>query len=170
MRPSPQEYIAYYDHYIKLVPETEVVEALQNNEKQIVEALQQIPIEKADYQYASGKWTIKQVLNHINDTERIFSYRALRFSRGDAQQVLGFDQDAYAAKAPLNSSIDLKFLISEFTAIRQSTLLQFMQLSDKEKAYKGHTAKGEVSVLALGYLVCGHATHHINVLKEKYLK
>jgi uncharacterized damage-inducible protein DinB len=168
MRPNKQDHIAYFEYYINLVPENDILSALNNNHQTILEFLKSIPADKAEYKYAEGKWTIKQVLNHIIDTERIFSYRALRFSRGDNQVLASYDENLYAANVDLSrSSLDL--LIEEFDAVRKATLLQFSQLSEKELLLKGKTTSGENNVLSIAYVICGHATHHVNVIKERYL-
>lgn len=168
MRPQKQDHIAYFEHYINLVPESDIIAALKNNHQSVLTFIKSIPAEKSDYQYAENKWTIKQVLNHIIDTERIFSYRALRFSRGDVQLLPGFDENLFAANANL-SHTDLNLLADEFDAVRKATVLQFIQLSEKELLLKGKTTSGENNVLSIGYVICGHAQHHINIIKERYL-
>lgn len=167
MRPNKNDHIAYFEHYINLVPENDVLSALKNNHQEILTFIKSIPKNKAEHKYAPEKWTVKQVINHINDTERIFSYRALRFSRGDAQLLPSFDENLYAANADL-SKTDLDLLAQEFDTIRKATILQFSQLSNKELLLKGKITSGENNVLSLGYMMCGHATHHKNIIKERY--
>lgn len=168
MRPAKEDYIPYYHYYIELVKEQDLISALKSNKQTIAELISSIPESKADYAYAANKWTIKQVLNHIIDTERIFIYRALRFSRGDNQLVPPFDENLYAANASLsNSSIEL--LLKEFEIVRESSILFYQQLGEKELQLKGQTAAGTVSVLSIGYMICGHAVHHTNIIKERYL-
>lgn len=169
MRPITGEYISYYDKYINLVAENDIVSALQNNHQSILAFIKSIPTEKADFKYAFNKWSVKQVINHIIDTERIFSYRALRFSRSDAQLLPGFEENHFAAHANL-STTDLNLLAEEFDAVRKATILQFKQLSDKELILRGMTGAGEVNVISIGFTICGHAQHHINVIKQKYLQ
>lgn len=168
MRPDKKDHIAYFEHYINLVPENDILSALQNNHQSILAFIKAIPADKAEYKYAEGKWTIKQVLNHIIDTERIFSYRALRFSRGDAQLLPGYDENLFAANANL-SKTDLNLLAEEFDIVRKAIIIQFKQLTDKELLLKGKTTSGENNVLSIGYVICGHAVHHVNVIKERYL-
>lgn len=168
MRPQKQDHIGYFEYYINLVPENDVISALNNNLNFISSFFKSIPSDKADYKYAEGKWTIKQLLNHIIDTERILSYRALRFSRGDNQMVLSFDENLYAENANLSKS-DLNLLIEEFETVRKATILQYRQLADKELALKGSSPSGENTVLSIGFMLCGHATHHVNIIKERYL-
>lgn len=168
MRPKKEDYIAYYDYYINLISEGDIVSALESNHKETLEFIKNIPVDKAEFKYADNKWTVKQVLNHIIDTERIFSYRALRYSRGDAQTLLPYDENFYAANANLTKT-DLKLLTDEFDAVRKATILQFKQLSDKELLLKGTTSAGENNVLAIGFCICGHTKHHLNIIKERYL-
>ncbi|MBX3163089.1 MAG: DinB family protein [Bacteroidetes bacterium] len=168
MRPNKNDHIAYFERYINLVSENDILSALKNNHEEILAFITSIPKNKSEHKYAEDKWTVKQVINHINDTERIFSYRALRFSRGDAQLLPGFDENLFAANANL-STTDLDFLAEEFDTVRKATILQFRQLSDKELLLKGKVTLGETNVLSLGYMICGHATHHKNIIEERYL-
>lgn len=168
MRPQEKDYIPYFKKYIDLIPEGDIISALKANHQTILDFIEDIPRQKLNYFYDDGKWTVKQVINHINDTERILSYRALRFARGDNQKVLGFDENLYAANANL-SNTNAQLLADEFDSIRLSNILFYKQLSEKELLLKGQTASGETNVLSIGYFICGHAMHHINVIKEKYL-
>ena len=168
MRPQKQDYIPYFENYINLVPESDVISALKANHQTILDFIEDIPRLKVNYFYDDGKWTVKQVINHIIDTERILSYRALRFARGDNQKTLGFDENLYASNANLTNT-NTQILADEFDSVRLSNILMFKQLSEKELQLKGQMSSGEVTVLALGYFLCGHAQHHINVIKERYL-
>lgn len=168
MRPQQQDYINYFDRYIQLIPESDVISALKNNHQSTLSFIENIPAEKAEHAYAENKWTVKQVLNHIIDTERILCYRALRFSRGDGQLVASFDENKYAANARLTDS-SLALLADEFNSVRSSTRLFYSQLSEKEWMLKGKLSSGEVNVLSLGYFIGGHTQHHINIIKERYL-
>ncbi len=168
MRPQEQDHIPYFTYYINLIPEGDIVSALKNNHQSTLAFIRSIPATKAEHRYADNKWTIKQVINHIIDTERIFSYRALRFSRGDAQLVPGYDENLYAANVDL-SKTDLNLLAEEFDTVRKATILQFQQLGEKELVLKGKATSGENNVLSIGYTICGHAQHHLNIIKERYL-
>lgn len=168
MRPQKQDHIAYFEHYINLVPENDILSALKNNHQTTLSFIKSIPADKAEFRYADTKWTIKQVFNHIIDTERIFSYRALRFSRGDNQLLPGYNENLFASNVDL-SRTDLNLLAEEFDIVRRATILQFKQLSEKELLLKGLTTSGENNVLSIGFVICGHAQHHINVIKERYL-
>lgn len=168
MRPDKKDHIPYFSNYIDLVIENDVVSALQANHFALMAFIKSVPAVKSEYRYAENKWTVKQVINHIIDTERILSYRALRFARGDAQRLSGFDENDYAANANLTHT-DLALLIEEFDVVRKSTILLFKQLEEKQLLLKGTMASGEVNVLSLGFMICGHAQHHINIIKERYL-
>jgi hypothetical protein len=168
MRPQKEDYIPYFDYYINLIPEADVISALKNNHQSILQYFKSIPSEKIDYAYAEAKWTVKQLINHILDTERILSYRALRFGRGDGQLLPGFEEDEYVANAFLKNTT-LEIQLEEFDAIRRSTILLFQQFSDNQLLLKGQMASGVVNVLALGYMICGHTQHHVNIIKERYL-
>lgn len=168
MRPNKTDYPAYYQKYLDLVPETDIISALKANHQTILDFIEEVPRLKWNYFYDDGKWTVKQVINHIIDCERILSYRALRFARGDNQQLLGFDENLFAANANLTNT-NSQILADEFDSVRLSNVLLFKQLGEKELLLKGKTSGGDVSVLAIGYFLCGHAQHHINVIKEKYL-
>ncbi len=168
MRPNKNDCIPYFEKYINLVAENNLMDALKNNKKEISEFISKMPASKENYKYAEGKWTIKQVLNHLIDTERIFSYRALRFARGDNQLLRSYDENVYADNANLQNT-NLNILAAEFNAVRDSSILFFQQLSEKELLLKGKLESGETNVLALGYTICGHNIHHVEVIKERYL-
>ena len=168
MRPKKEEYIPYFEKYINLIEEGDIVSALKANHQSTLDFMESIPRQKVTYFYDDGKWTVKQVLNHIIDTERILGYRALRFARGDSQLVTGFDENLFAANANL-AETNMQLLMDEFDSVRLSHVLMFKQLGAKELSLKGTMSSGEASVLALGYFMCGHAQHHLNVIKERYL-
>lgn len=142
--------------------------ALYNNHTRVLEFIKNIPAEKEDYRYADNKWTIKQVLGHVIDTERIFCYRALCFARGEKQVLPGFEEDEYAANANL-SNTDIVMQAEEFDVVRKATTLFYKQLDEKDLLRKGRSASGENNVLSIGFVICGHALHHLNVIKERYL-
>lgn len=169
MRPQKGSYPDYYENYIPLVKQNSVLQALTENEKEVIAFFSSIKQSMENNAYELGKWTIKQVLNHIIDTERIFSYRALRFARMDEQQPLSFEQDEYVENADL-SKRNLQDLVNEFETVRRATLSLFNSFSDEVLLRNGFTAAGRTSVLAIGFTVCGHSIHHMNVVSERYLK
>jgi uncharacterized damage-inducible protein DinB len=130
--------------------------------------VQSLPEEKLLYRYAEGKWTIKEVLVHIIDDERIYAYRALRFARNDTTELPGFEQDDYARHSGANERT-LKDILKEYTAVRNSTIAFFNSLDQKALTRAGVANKNLVSVRALAYHIAGHELHHINIIKERYL-
>ncbi|MGZ3900130.1 MAG: DinB family protein [Bacteroidia bacterium] len=169
MRPPKGTYPEYYENYIPLVKQENIKEALLENERETLGFFGAIPDNMGDHSYAAGKWTIKAVLNHIIDTERIFSYRALRFARKDDAQPLPYEQDLYVANAELYKR-SLADLVLEFKTVRQATLSLFNSFSKEALILIGQTAAGKASVNAIGFTICGHSIHHINIVRERYLK
>jgi uncharacterized damage-inducible protein DinB len=169
MRPVTGSYPKFLETYISKVTEDNAHEALRNNTRTLFAFLDSIPESKGDFAYADGKWTIKQLLIHIADAERIFSYRALRFARGDEQQPLPFEEDDYAANCNAEKRT-LKSVIEELRSVRQATMTLTDSFGDTELSKPGNTASGRTTVNAVIYAICGHAAHHMNVAKERYLK
>ncbi len=169
MRPVAGTFPKYFENYIPLVNEGDVHQALLNNLVETKNLFKAIPPDKENFAYAEGKWTVKQVLNHVIDTERIFSYRALRFARLDPQQPLPFEENHYAQHADV-SLRSLEDILEEFEAVRLATILQFKHYPEEVMLRSGTTAAGNCTVLALGYTICGHAIHHNNVVKARYLE
>lgn len=168
MRPQKKDYLPYFENYINLISENDVITALKTNHQSVLDFIESIPRQKLNYFYDENKWTVKQVINHIIDSDRILGYRALRFARGDNQMNLSFDENLYAANANLTNT-NIQLLTDEFDSVRLSNILLFKQLSEKELLLKGKMSTGEVNVLSVGYFICGHAQHHINTIKERYL-
>lgn len=157
---------AFYDRYIKLCNDVPLVTAFEKYDLSVVLEVTKLE-ELGDTIYAEGKWNIKQVLQHCIDTERIMSYRALRFSRNDKKELPGFDQDLYVAEATV-SERTVKDLIKEYNLVRQSTKLFFKRLSTESLQRRGIGSKIEISVEHLGYMMLGHLVHHQNILVERY--
>lgn len=159
----------YFDTYISKVEDIELSEAFQKS----LDAINALDFEKynalANYAYAEGKWTIKQVFQHIIDTERIMAYRALRFSRNDATILPGFDENAFAMNAPVEHR-SLKDILEELKQVRVSSRLLFDSFTEGALLRKGVMFNSEMSVLAVGFTIIGHQTHHLNVIQERYLK
>ena len=167
-KPDASEYSPYYDQYVQLVKDDDLLIALKNAANNLMEVVRAIPEEKADYRYEPGKWSIKEVLAHLNDAERVFAYRALRFARNDKTELAGFDENLWVPQSNAMSR-SLKDIISEHEYIRQSSLSLFESMSEEMSLRKGSANGKEISVRALGYIICGHATHHVKVLQERYL-
>lgn len=168
MKPAPNNYPAYYHSYISLVQQHQISEALEQSGHQVAADFLAIDPQKHDYRYAPDKWSVKQLLGHIIDTERILAYRALRFARQDPQQPLSFDENAYALHND-GTHRNLPDMVHEFKAQRASTVCLFNSFTGPQLQLSGQTAAGAISVLALGFVICGHALHHHNVLQQKYL-
>ena len=159
----------YYTRYISLVPDTELITALEES----LQALQALDIAQleplANYAYAPGKWTLKNVFQHITDTERVFTYRALMFARKDPQAAPSMDQDVYADNAEVDDRT-LAEVLGELIALRTATLAQFRGYSDAVLSRTGMSWKTEMSVLALGFTTIGHQVHHLDIIRERYLQ
>lgn len=167
-KPTPNEYKAYYGNYIGLVPDGNVLEILSNQNEVIANLLGEISEEKSIYRYAENKWSIREVVGHIIDTERIFAYRALRISRNDKAVLAGFEQDDYVPNSNHNNIL-IKNLAEEFSLVRKANIKLFETFTDEMWLRTGTASGSTVSVRAAVYVIAGHPIHHINVLKEKYL-
>ena len=167
-RPQSSEHPPYYDHYIKLVEGDNIIKTLTNQVIGIPAMISQIPEDKEDFSYAPGKWSIKEVLGHVIDTERILGYRALRFARKDKTILPGFDENTFVAHANFNKRT-LYDLAHEFAIVRNSNIVLFKNLDSKALNEIGNANGKEVSVRAILYMIAGHATHHMNVIQMKYL-
>ncbi len=169
MKPAETEYGGYIGTYIKLVPENSILDALVNSTKKAVNLFHGISSEKSNFAYAPGKWSIKELIVHITDTERIFSYRALAIARGETQKLPAFDENMYAK----NSAAGIRGfenIVEEFEVVRRATQLLFASFSKETLLKMGETPSGLISVNAIGYAICGHTLHHLSVLEAKYLK
>ena len=167
-RPDPSEYNAYYGRYISLVPDGPIVERLRGQIQETLAMLRTLPEERGDHRYASGKWSIKEMVGHVADAERVFSYRALRIGRGDETPLPGFEQDDYVKNGRFESRT-LRHLVDELETVRKGTVLLLEGLDDTAMMRLGTASGFPVSVRALAYITAGHELHHRNVLKERYL-
>ena len=166
-RPRADEHTPYYARYIGLVPDGDLVEILRSQQQETVRLLRPLSEERARFAYAPGKWTVKEVIGHISDGERIFAYRALRFARGDAQPLMGFDENTYVPAGRFNDRA-LVDLLDEFEAIRTATIHLLRHLNDEELARSGPANNNPISVRALAYVIAGHERHHVKLLRERY--
>lgn len=167
-RPNPTEYTESYKVYIDLVQENEVLDALTNSYSEASQFFRTLPPEMWKHAYAPGKWTIAELAVHLNDAERVFAYRALRFSREDKTELPGYDHDLYVEKA----NVSLRFpqgILAEMNAIRESTLWLYKSFNQAALARTGTANNKQVSVNALGFIIAGHQLHHLQVIREKYL-
>jgi DinB superfamily len=166
-RPEPGEYAPYYERYISLVEGADILNTLDEQRRQTLLLLCGRQEADGNFRYARDKWSAKEVLGHVCDTERIFAYRALRFSRGDQTPIEGFEQDGYVKNGPF-AQRTLEDLIEDYIAVRRATLSLFRNLDEAAWSRRGIANKNEMSVRALAYLTTGHELHHLRILKEKY--
>jgi hypothetical protein len=158
----------FYKNYIKQIEETDVLQALRLSGFRSQVLMHSIPADKIDYRYAEGKWSVRELLCHILDAERIFAYRALRFARNDKTNLHGFDENSYAPEANAGGR-SLKKIADEFTHLRASTVDMFEGFTEEMLHRRGTANNSEISVLALGFVIAGHEAHHRKVLMERYL-
>lgn len=158
----------FYQSYLNLILDNDFREAIRKNTKQFRRLLIGIPGKKIDHAYAEGKWTIRQMLQHIIDAERVFSYRALRLSRKDPTPLPGFDEKQWAAG---DGGADRKWkdLLKEFMAVRESTQLLFESMSDDQLRFTGTVNERPLNAFTIGFIIPGHVTHHMRILEERYL-
>jgi uncharacterized damage-inducible protein DinB len=167
LAPEASEYNPYYGRYISLVKTENIITTLRTQIEDTLAILKRVDGAKADYRYAPGKWSLKQVLGHMSDSERIFAYRALRISRNDKTPMAGFEQDDYVRYGPFEN-IGWAELVEEFAAVRRATLPVFAMLPEEAWSRRGTASGYEVSVRALAFIIAGHELHHRNILREKY--
>lgn len=155
-------------NYVQHAKTDDLIEALAASYVFITGMVQSLSKEQLLHRYAPGKWSIKEVMVHIMDTERIFSYRALRFARQDKTELPGFDQDKYVFPAKADSR-DINSIIAEYTSLRTATIEFFKSFDEEALQQKGIASGLEVSVRALGYIILGHEVHHQKIIRERYL-
>jgi hypothetical protein len=158
----------FYKNYVKQIDEPDVLQALRISGHRMLELIHSIPVGKEDHAYAPGKWTIRELLCHIMDAERIFCYRALRFARNDKTPLSGFEENDYAPQANA-SSRSLQKIANEMSHLRSATIDLFESFTPEMLNRKGTANKTEISVIALGFIISGHETHHRKILVERYL-
>ncbi len=167
-RPKTGSYPAYFEHYIKLVETPTAKEAIEKYSDQILIFFNGLPQQKEDYRYAEGKWTLKELLQHIIDCERIFAYRALTIARGDKTPLPGFDENLYAENSKAGKRT-WDSLLTEFKTVRQSSDVLLKNLDDEQLQQTGTSNNNPMSVNALVYIFYGHILHHIGIINERYL-
>ena len=168
-RPDIERVPAFYQNYVNYVKEMDLMEALRHSGKETQKLLVNIPEEKGSHRYAEGKWTIKELINHIMDAERIFAYRALRFSRGDQTPLHPFEENDYAPRANAHARTILQ-LARELQWLRETTIDLYNSFSEEMLKLEGTASNQRISVLHLGYIIAGHDLHHGKILRERYLK
>ena len=166
-RPEPSEHSAYHERYISLVPGNDILGTLDSQRRQTLILLSGRDESEGDFRYAPDKWSVKEVLGHVCDTERIFAYRALRIARGDRTPLAGFEQDDYIRNGPF-ATRPFPDLIEDYIAVRRATLTLFRDLDEQAWMRRGIANNNEISVRALAYITAGHELHHRRILEEKY--
>lgn len=168
-RPELEEYNPYFKRYILVVPEGNFEELITNNTTEVIKFFESIPSDKHEYRYAEGKWSVKDILMHMADTERVMGYRALVAARGDSTTVLSnMDEDEYAKNIDVTNR-SLKDILEEYVFIRKSTEKLFLNLTEAQSKFRAKTVTHPISARAVGYILIGHAIHHMNTISEKYL-
>jgi uncharacterized damage-inducible protein DinB len=167
-RPEETEYLPYYGRYVSLVTGDDILKALSDQLSETLALLRSVPESQGNFRYDAGKWSIKELVGHMIDTERIFAYRALRFARNDTTPVPGFEQDDYIRNASFDACA-LGDLAAEFESVRRATLFLFKHLDGDAWTRRGVASESEVSVRALAYIIAGHELHHVGILRDRYL-
>lgn len=167
MRPAINKVPSFYQRYVESVENENIVENLEAGRLDLLSLYESISEQSANYAYAPDKWTIKQILMHLIDTERVMSYRAMRFARKDETALPSFDQDVFVN----NTNPDLykiEDLVAEYKAVRQSTILLFKNMPEANLLYSGTASGHTISVLTLAFIIAGHEKHHLAVIRERY--
>jgi len=168
MKPVEGTFPPYFAHYIQLVKEDHLIEALNHQATIVTTFFDDLPIEIADYSYAPSKWTLKELMQHIIDTERIFAYRALSIARKEQQSLPGFDENEYVTNSHAHKR-EWTALLAEFKLVRKTTEILFQSFEEEVLQLSGLSSNKPVTVNALGFIIVGHVYHHIDVIKERYL-
>jgi len=166
-RPEPSEYAPYYERYISKVPPGDLVKLLEDQRRETQRLLAGVSDETAMHRYAPGKWSVKEVVGHVTDTERVFCYRALRFARADDQPLEGFDEKAWVPAGRFDAR-SLDDLAAELDTVRRATIALFRGLDAEALARRGTANNNPVTVRALAWIIAGHERHHVAILRERY--
>ena len=168
IRPAADEHHPYFARYITLVPDSDAIEALEHQLTDMMPLLRGLTEAQGELRYAPGKWSVKQVLGHVIDGERVFAYRALRFGRNDRTPLPGFDENPYAEEAGSDQRT-VASLVDELEHLRRSNIAMYAGLPAEAWARRGAANESEVSVRALAFITAGHGWHHMKILRERYL-
>jgi uncharacterized damage-inducible protein DinB len=166
-RPAATEHIPYFGKYISLVPDGPIAETLRAQAAETAALLAAVPAEREEHRYAEGKWSVKEVVGHLADAERVFAYRALRFSRGDETPLAGFDENTYVPAGAFGART-LRSVAEEYRAVREATIRLLEGLEDRAMSRQGVAAGNPVTVRALFWIAAGHERHHVAILRERY--
>ena len=167
-RPAADEYAPYYGGYVGLVPDGEILVLLRDQLAETEALLREFRGDRGDHRYAAGKWSVKEIVGHIADTERIFAYRALRFARGDRTPLPGYEQDDFVRGANFGARA-LPEIAGELRSVRMASITLFAGLSEEALQRRGPANNVEFSVRALAWIIAGHERHHARIIRERYL-
>jgi hypothetical protein len=167
-RPTPTEYAPYYEGYISQVSESDIMPVLRSQMDELDVLLGRVEPAQETYRYAEGKWSIREIVGHLIDGERVFGYRVFCIARGEQQNLPGFDQNDYMLTAPYDR-IELEDLLSELRLIRLGNIAMLRTLDEEAWSRAGNANGNQVTVRALVFIMAGHVRHHMNVLRERYL-
>ena len=165
-RPEKSEHASGWP-YIDLVQELDVVGAMEKQQQEMQDLLANVDESRADYRYAPGKWSIKQVVGHVEDCERVFAYRALSLARGEQKSLPGFDENLWMENSPFQST-SLVYRAEALMLVRQTTIAMFRDFDDEAWNRKGTANEKPATVLGVAYMIVGHARHHMNILRDRY--
>ncbi|MEP7212643.1 MAG: DinB family protein [Acidobacteriota bacterium] len=167
-RPDRSEYDSYYEGYISLVENADIQATLAGQPAQLRKVFGELAEEKGTFTYEVGKWSIKELIGHVIDGERMFAYRAFRISRGDKTPIEGFEQDGYIENARSNERT-FADLLDEFELLRVANVLMFNHMNDADRLRSGTANNVEITVRSIAFIMAGHVAHHVNILNERYL-
>ena len=168
-KPGKKEYPAFYQTYIDALDDKgNILSQMETSLSVFEKELSELESDKQEYRYAEGKWTIKEIVQHLIDTERVFVYRALRYSRKDKSMLLSYDENMFVANYEINKR-NYDNLLNEFSLLRRSTILMFQNFDDEILDMEGKVGENTFTVRALGYICSGHVLHHVKVIRERYL-
>jgi hypothetical protein len=167
--PDPSEYPSYAADYVARSSGRNVLDMLRTQIEETAALVNGLKPEMVDHQYAPGKWTIRQIIGHLSDAERVFSYRAFRFSRADGTPLAGFDENDYVAAAPF-PRVPIEDLLSELESLRRGTIYLFQSLDEEALMRRGEANGKETTVRSLAFIIAGHEHHHLEILRTRYLK
>lgn len=167
-RPEMAEYPAYYETYISKVDGDDLLSLLIEGKEDLIALLSDLPADKHDYRYDLGKWSVKEVLGHLIDAERIFAYRALRFARKDATPLAGFEENDYVPESNA-ANRTMEDLLEEYGAVRDASITLFASFTPEMTLRSGIANQKPITVRAIGYIIAGHQLHHLGVIAERYL-
>ncbi|MBS1842515.1 MAG: DinB family protein [Acidobacteria bacterium] len=166
-RPQPDEYPSFFEKYVSLIQSDDIVGTLEAQRVQMVQLLGARSEREGNFRYAPGKWSVKEIIGHLSDAERIFAYRALRIARGDETPLSAFEQDDYIVTGKFNERT-LADLAAEFLSVRMATMTMVQSFTEEAWGRRGTASEHPVTVRAMGYVIAGHEMHHRKILDERY--